>query len=131
MYLLLRLLINAGALWAATQFVSGISFTGDIPRFLVVALVFGLLNALVRPILLLLSFPLLILTLGLFTFVLNAGILMLLGFLSEALGLGFRVEGFVPAFIGALIVTVVSFVLSIFVKPSDDRRTGWLRPAPR
>ena len=86
MFLLIRILINAGALWAATQFVSGISFTGDIARFLVVALVFGLLNALVRPILLLLSLPLLILTLGLFTFVLNAVILMLLGALSDVLG---------------------------------------------
>lgn len=123
MFLLIRLLINACALWAATQFVSGISYTGDIPRFLVVALVFGLLNALVRPILLLLSLPLLILTLGLFTFVLNAAILMLLGRLSDALGLGFHVAGFGPAFVGALIVTVVSFVLSILVKPSDDRRT--------
>ncbi len=124
MYLLLRLLINAGALWAATTLVPGISFTGDLGRFLVVALVFGLLNALVRPILLLLSLPLLILTLGLFTFVLNAGILMLLGALSDRLGLGFHVNGFYPAFVGALIVTVVSFVLSMFAKPSDDRRTG-------
>jgi putative membrane protein len=131
MFLLIRILINAGALWAATQFVSGISFTGDIARFLVVALVFGLLNALVRPILLLVSLPLLILTLGLFTFVLNAVILMLLGALSDALGLGFHVAGFVPAFVGALIVTVVSFVLSIFAKSSDDRRTGSLRPAHR
>lgn len=131
MYLLLRLLINAGALWAATTLVPGISFTGDLGRFLVVALVFGLLNALVRPILLLLSLPLLILTLGLFTFVLNAVILMLLGALSNGLGLGFNVAGFVPAFVGALIVTVVSFVLSIFVKPGDDRRTGSLRPARR
>lgn len=131
MYLLLRLLINAGALWAATQFVGGISFTGDLPRFLVVALVFGLLNALVRPILLLLSLPLLILTLGLFTFVLNALVLMLLGGLSDRLGLGFHVAGFAAAFVGALIVTVVSFVLSVFVKPGNDRRTSWLRPAHR
>ena len=129
MYLLLRLLINAGALWAAATLVPGISFTGDPGRFLVVALIFGLLNALVRPILLLLSLPLLILTLGLFTFVLNALILMLLGSMSEGLGLGFHVDGFVPAFAGALIVTVVSFVLSIVAKPGDDRRTGRLRPA--
>lgn len=131
MYLLLRLLINAGALWAATTLVPGISFTGDLGRFLVVALIFGLLNALVRPILLLLSLPLLVLTLGLFTFVLNALILMLLGALSDRLGLGFAVAGFVPAFVGALIVTVVSFVLSIFAKPGDDRRTGRLRHAHR
>jgi putative membrane protein len=122
MYLLLRLLINAGALWAATTLVPGISFAGDPGRFLVVALVFGLLNALVRPILLLLSLPLLLLTLGLFTFVLNAFILMILGSLSEGLGLGFHVNGFFPAFVGALIVTVVSFVLSMVVKPASDRK---------
>jgi uncharacterized membrane protein YvlD (DUF360 family) len=56
---------------------------------------------------------------------------MLLSALSDALGLGFHVAGFVPAFVGALIVTVVSFVLSIFAKSSDDRRTGWLLPAHR
>ena len=123
MFLLLRLLINAGALWAATTLVAGISFTGDTGRFLVVALIFGLLNALVRPILLLLSLPLLILTLGLFTFVLNALILMMLSGLSSSLGLGFNVAGFFPAFVGALIVTIVSFLLSIFVKPRDDKRT--------
>lgn len=122
MFLLLRLLINAGALWAATVLVPGISFVGDAGRFLVVALVFGLLNALVRPILLLLSLPLLLLTLGLFTFVLNAFILMMLGSLSEGIGLGFHVNGFFPAFVGALIVTVVSFVLSMVVKPRDDRK---------
>jgi putative membrane protein len=122
MYLLLRLLINAGALWAATALVPGISFVGDTGRFLVVALVFGLLNALVRPLLLLLSLPLLILTLGLFTFILNAFVLMMLGSLSEGLGLGFHVNGFFPAFVGALIVTVVSFVLSMVVKPSSDRK---------
>lgn len=122
MFLLLRLLINAGALWAATLLVPGISFVGDTGRFLVVALIFGLLNALIRPILLLLSLPLLILTLGLFTFVLNAFILMMLGSLSEGIGLGFHVNGFFPAFVGALIVTIVSFVLSMFVKPSSDRK---------
>lgn len=124
MFLLLRLLINAGALWAAASLVDGITFNGDTGRFLVVALIFGLLNALVRPILLLLSLPLLILTLGLFTFVLNALILMMLSGLSSNLGLGFNVAGFFPAFVGALIVTIVSFLLSIFVKPRDDKRTG-------
>ena len=121
MYLVLRLLINAGALWAATTLVPGISFTGDTGRFLVVALIFGLLNALVRPILLLLSLPLLILTLGLFTFVLNAFILMMLGSLSQSFGLGFQVSGFFPALLGALIVTVVSLILSM-VTPKDDRK---------
>ena len=67
-----RVLINAIALWAATELVAGIRFTGAWPTLLVVALVFGVLNVTVRPILKFLTFPLLILTLGLFTFVLNA-----------------------------------------------------------
>lgn len=123
MFLLLRLLINAGALWVATSLVGGISFTGDTSRFLVVALVFGLLNALVRPILMFLSLPLLLLTLGLFTFVLNAFILMMTSALSDRLGLGFHVEGFLPAFVGALIVSGVSLVLSMFLKPGAESRS--------
>ncbi|MDQ2978143.1 MAG: phage holin family protein, partial [Acidobacteriota bacterium] len=77
MRFLLRLLINAAALWVATRVVPGISATGTPGTFLAVALVFGLLNALVRPLLTMLTCPLLILTLGLFTFVINALILWL------------------------------------------------------
>jgi putative membrane protein len=113
--LLLRLLINAAALWVATQIVSGISFTGDSRLLLVVALVFGVLNALVRPILIVLTFPFLLLTLGLFTLVLNAFMLWLTSALSETLGLGFRVHGFWAAFLGALVVSIVSLALSVFL----------------
>ena len=66
MRLLLRLLINSAALWVATQVVPGISFSGDWRLLLVVALVFGVLNVLVRPVLIVLTFPFLLLTLGLF-----------------------------------------------------------------
>jgi putative membrane protein len=119
MSILLSLLINAAALWVATQVVDGISFTGDIPTLLGVALVFGVLNVVVRPILKLLTFPFLILTLGLFTFVLNAVMLLITSAASGAIGFGFHVEGFVPAFIGALVVTIVSFALSLFVGTDD------------
>jgi putative membrane protein len=122
MSILLRLLINAAALWAATQLVDGISFTGDVPTLLGVALVFGVLNVVVRPILKLLTLPFLILTLGLFTFVLNALMLLITSAASGALGLGFHVDGFVPAFIGALVVTIVSFALSLFVGPGEDKK---------
>jgi putative membrane protein len=115
MQIVWRLLINAAALWAATRLVSGISFDGDWRLLLAVALVFGVLNAAVRPILMLLTLPLFILTLGLFTFVLNAVMLWLTGSISDTLGLGLHVEGFGAAFLGALVVTVVSFVLSLFV----------------
>ncbi len=118
MWFLWRLLINAAALWVAIRVVDGLSFTGDWRLLFVVALVFGVLNVLVRPVLKLLTFPLLILTLGLFTFVLNAFMLWLTGKLSDGFGLGFHVGGAWPAFKGALVVTIVSFVLSLFVKSS-------------
>jgi putative membrane protein len=124
MSILVRLLINAAALWVATQLVDGISFTGDLPRLLGVAIVFGLLNVLVRPILKLVTCPFYILTLGLFTFVVNAVMLLITSAASEALGLGFHVEGFVPAFIGALVVSIVSFALSLLVGPDDDKKSG-------
>ena len=115
MLIVSRLLINAGALWAATRLVSGIVFDGDWRLLFAVALVFGVLNVSVRPILALLTLPLLIVTLGLFTFVLNALMLWLTSAISNALGLGFHVEGFGAAFLGAFVVTVVSFLLSLFV----------------
>ena len=113
--LLIRLLINAAALWVATRLVPGIAFDGDWRLLLVVALIFGVLNACVRPVLTLLALPLLILTLGLFTFVLNAFMLWMTGAVSGALGLGFHVDGFWAAFLGALVVSVVSLILSFFV----------------
>jgi putative membrane protein len=110
-----RLVINAAALWVATRIVPGISFTGEWPSLFVVALVFGTLNVIVRPVLMLLTFPFLIVTLGLFLLVLNGMMLWLTGAASQALGLGFHVDGFVAAFLGALVVTVVGFALSLFV----------------
>jgi putative membrane protein len=118
MHVLLRLLINAAALWVATRLVSGITYTGDGVSLFGVALVFGVFNVLIRPVLFLLSLPFLIVTLGLFTFVLNAVMLLLTSAASDALDLGFSVDGFRAAFFGGLVVSVVSFVLSLFV--SDD-----------
>jgi len=120
MHILWRLLINAAALWVATRVVSGIAFTGDWPLLLGVALVFGVLNVSVKPVLTILTFPFLIVTLGLFTLVLNAVMLWLTGAVSEALGLGFHVQGFSAAFLGALVVSIVSFVLSMFVSSGKD-----------
>lgn len=113
MRLLLRILINAAALWAATRIVPGVEHTGLWTSLLLVALVFGVLNAIVRPILKLLTCPLILLTLGLFTFVINAIMLWLTSAVSETLGLGFHVSGFVAAFLGALVVTVVNVILSV------------------
>jgi putative membrane protein len=120
MRFLLRLLINAVALWVATRIVPGVTFAGETGYLVVVALVFGLLNALVRPILTLLTCPLLILTLGLFTFVINAVILLLTSALSGTLGIGFHVSGFWAAFLGALVVSIVSILLSLLI-PDPER----------
>jgi putative membrane protein len=114
-----RLLINAAALWVATRVVTGISFTGDPWLLLAVALVFGVLNLVVRPILLFLTFPFLLVTLGLFLLVLNAAMLWLTGAASDRLGLGFHVADFTAAFYGGLVVSVVSMALSLFLGPDD------------
>jgi putative membrane protein len=113
--LLVRLVINATALWVATEIVPGISFTGDWWLLFAVALVFGVLNVAVRPILLVLTFPFLLVTLGLFLLVLNGAMLWLTGIVSDALELGFHVANFTSAFLGALVVSLVSFALSLFV----------------
>jgi putative membrane protein len=114
MHFLLRLLINAGALWVAIQLVDGIEHRGSWRSLIFVALVFGVLNASIRPLLKLLSLPIIILTLGLFIFVINALMLLITSWVSGLLNLGFYVDGFRDAFFGGLIVTVVSFLLSIF-----------------
>ncbi len=122
MRFLLRLLVNAAALWVATRIVPGVTHSGSEVSLFAVALVFGLLNALLRPLLAFLSCPLLILTLGLFTLVINAFILWLTSALSGSLGIGFHVDGFWAAFLGALVVSIVSILLSIFVRDvSNDR----------
>ena len=100
------------------HFVSGIHFTGSTTSLFGVALVFGILNAIVRPILFFFSLPLLIVTLGLFTFVLNAIVLLLTSALSSRLGLGFTVDGFGAAFWGAIVISVVSIVLSLVLRDS-------------
>src|SRR5688500_5645685 len=121
MRFLLRLIVTAVALWVAVRFVPGIGWTGNPVGLLGVAVVFGLLNALVRPVLALLTCPLVMLTLGLFLLVLNGLMLWLTALLSTRLGLGFTVDGFLPAFIGALVVAVTSAVLSLFVGGAPKR----------
>jgi putative membrane protein len=114
MYFLLRLLITAASLWAAIHLVDGIDHRGTWWSLLVVALVFGVLNASVRPLLKLLSIPLLIVTLGLFIFVINALMLLLTSWVSTLLDLGFHVDGFWSALVGGFVVSVVSLLLSLF-----------------
>ena len=124
MNFLIRLLINAAALYLATRLVDGISFDGEIAFLFVVALIFGIVNTIVKPILLLLTLPFVIVTLGFFILVLNALMLWLTGRISDAAELGFHVAGFRAAFIGGLLVSIVSFVLSLMVGGDSRRDKG-------
>jgi putative membrane protein len=117
---LIRLLVNAAALWVATRIVPGVSYSGGALPLLGVALVFGVVNAVISPVLKILTFPIIILTLGIFALVINGLMLMLTSGLSSALGLGFHVRGFWAAFWGALVVSLVSTILSLFFR--DARR---------
>lgn len=112
-----RLLINAAALWVATRVVSGVTYSGGGIAFFGVALIFGVVNTFVGFTTKLLTFPLIIFTLGLFVFVINRLMLWLTSAVSDALGFGFKVEGFWPAVWGALVVTIVSTALCIMVRP--------------
>lgn len=117
-----RWFINAVALFVAAWIVPGIRLaaSGTRPGFnewvtlAVVALIFGVINITIRPIVVLLTLPLTIVTLGLFIFVINALMLMLTSRVARALDVGFRVDGFGAALLGALVISVVGVVLSHF-----------------
>src|ERR1700741_2341766 len=100
MHVIGRLIINAAALWVATQIVPGISFTGEWGLLFAVALVFGVLYVAIKPIPVVLTCPFVLLTLGLFLLVLNGVMLWLTGRVSDALGLGFHVTAFTAALVG-------------------------------
>ena len=120
MRFLVRLLVNAAALWVATRLVSGVTYSGGWLPFLGVALVFGVVNAFIRPVAKVLTFPLIVVTLGIFALVVNGLMLWLTSSLAGALDLGFHVSGFWSAFWGALVVSIVSTVLSMFVSESTS-----------
>ncbi len=119
MRFLIRLLVNAAALWVATRLVPGVTFDGGTLPFLGVALVFGVVNAFIRPLMQVLTFPLILVTLGLFLLVVNGLMLWLTSSLSASLGLGFHVTGFWAAFWGAIVVSVTSLLLSMLIRDSS------------
>lgn len=120
MRFLARLLVNAAALWVATRIVPGVTYSGGVVPMLAVALVFGVVNAVIGTATKILTFPIILLTLGIFILVINGLMLMLTSAMSAALGLGFHVEGFWAAFWGGLVVSVISTALSLVVR--DARR---------
>lgn len=125
---LIRTAVNAVALWVSALLVDGIvlaeddnTFASKFTTILLVALIFGVVNAIVKPIAKLLSFPVIILTLGLFTFIVNAFLLQVTEWIAEPLGLSFVITKFWwDAVIGALIITVVSMILSWILPEKED-----------
>lgn len=121
MRILLRWLISAAAVAAAAYLLPGIRLEGGVGDLLAVALVLGLVNALIRPILRWLACGLIVLTLGIFLLVINAVMLLLTAWIAREVGVGFYVDGFEAAFLGSLVISVVSFVLSVLLPDREEK----------
>jgi putative membrane protein len=113
---ILRWLINAVALYVAALIVHGIRMEHDWAALALIALIFGIVNALIRPMLKVLSCPIIALSLGLFTLVINAVMLLLTAWIGKQLGIGFYVDSFAAAVVGALVISLVSIFLNLFVR---------------
>ena len=114
-HLLVRWLINTLVLYLAVKLLPGFHYEGGALNLVIVAAIFGLVNATLRPILTMLTCPLVLLTLGLFALVINGLMLLVTSYISERFGLGFHVDGFGPAFWGGLVIGLVSAILSLLV----------------
>ena len=111
-YFVLRIMINALSIAAAVKVVNGLTFTGEWWKMIIIGAVFGIINSLIKPLVTLFAFPLIILTLGLFTLIVNAFMLLITVKLSGPLNLGLQMHGFWAAFWGALMISIVSIILS-------------------
>lgn len=118
MSIIIGILVTAAALWVATIVVPGIRIESSLSSFLIVAVIFGLVNVFVRPVAKLLSLPIRILTLGLFTFVINALMLMLTAWIAgDAMSIaGSTLDQILSALIGSLVISLASTVI------------GWILP---
>ncbi len=114
---LIRWVVNAVAIWVAFQIVPGVTpITNSVDAVIVNALIFGLVNSIIRPLLRFVTCPLIIATLGLGTLMINTCMFLLAGWIGIYLGYGFSVDGFVAAFLGALVVSVVSVPTSLLLR---------------
>ncbi len=125
--MIIRLLANAVALAIAAWLVGGITIEGatrgkQIVTLLIVAAIFGIVNAIVKPVVKLVSLPLLILTLGLLTFVINAAMLALTSWITGKLDVQFHVDGFWSALFGALIISVVGMIINAVLPDKAEIR---------
>jgi putative membrane protein len=124
--LVIKVLVTAVALWVCTLLVDGIAIGGSdqatrIGTLIVVALIFGLVNAVIKPVIKTIGCAFYVLTLGLIGLGVNALLFLLVGWISDKLGLPFQVAGFWPAFWGAIVVAIVGFILHLIIPDSLDR----------
>jgi len=122
--ILLRWLINALSIYVASKVVPGI-WVRDEWAIVAVALILGLVNAFIRPLLKFFTCPLIILTLGLFIFIINAAMLGLTAWVAGQLGIGFGVAGFGAAFWGALVISLVSLALTLLIRGEEKEKSRW------
>jgi putative membrane protein len=127
--LAIKIVVNAIALWVCTLVIPGIAvgggtYSSQIGTLIVVALIFGLVNAVIKPIIHLLGCGFYILTLGLFGLIVNAVLFLLVGWIAHRVGLPFEVHDFGAAFFGAILVAVIGFVLHLIIPDRFDRQGG-------
>ncbi len=121
-WLLLRWAANAIALFVTVRLIPGISFDGSFGNLAALAAIFGILNAILRPILVLLTCPLMLLTLGLFALAFNGIMLWVTASVSDRYQLGLQIDGILPAFLGGLMMGFVSVLVGVLLRPSRERR---------
>jgi len=129
MRFLVKLVINALALWLTTLVVAGVSVTpfepgGDLQlvlTYLLIAFIFGLVNGIVGTVIRVVAFPLYILTLGLIALVVNALLLLIVGWISDAMGFGLQIDGFWAGFWGAIVLAILSWIIGLFARPLTRR----------
>ena len=123
--LIIRVIVNALALWAAVFLIDGLEIqtddtVGQIVVYLIVGAIFGVINAVIKPIVKTVGCLFYALTLGLIGLVVNALLFMLTGWIAGLFELPFSIDGFWPAFWGAIVVTIVSWLLSMFLPDGKD-----------
>ena len=124
MRFLLRLIVNAVALWLTTLIVSGVTVhpyapdtTALILTYLLIALIFGVVNAIVGTVIRVVAFPLYILTLGLISLLVNAFLLFIVSWISDAMGFGLHIDGFWSGVLGALVLGIIAWLLGLLIRP--------------
>ncbi|MEO8907554.1 MAG: phage holin family protein [Microbacteriaceae bacterium] len=129
MRFLVKLIINALALWLTTLIVSGIAvkpwtngFWPTLITYLLIALIFGLVNGIVGTVIRVVAFPLYILTLGLISLIVNGLLLLIVAWISGAMGFGLTVSGFWTGVLGALVLAVISWFIGLFARPVTGKR---------